>query len=350
MPPNVSPKDDPSVRIPAAVRAAAANAEALQKRIYNPEPEPPAEPGNNPPIPGETQVTSPGNPETPETHAETQVTQPDNTRQQPAEPPAEPDQPVDWEHRYNSMKGRWQRDTKLLSDRLADLEGVIANMQTVPPRAAAAPAGQPEPEVFLTQKEIDEYGPEFIEVVGRKASEVAAPLLKQIKDLEARINGVSTTVVKDAKQKLYEYLDVKLPQWRELNDDPRFISWLKLPDDYSGAIRHTLMMRAFEQHDAPRVLRFFNGFLADEVADDPAKQPDPPQARAAKVPLETFAAPGKAKTAAASAAPAEKPILTRPEISAFYLDVQRGKYRGRDAERDAFEKRIFEAQRSGRIR
>ena len=77
-------------------------------------------------------------------------------------------------------------------------------------------------------------------------------------------------------------------------------------------------------------------------------RPAPAQPPAGKVPLEAFAAPGRAKTAAATA-PAEKPIITRAQIATFYADKAAGKYRGKEAEADRLERMIFEAQRDGRI-
>lgn len=77
---------------------------------------------------------------------------------------------------------------------------------------------------------------------------------------------------------------------------------------------------------------------------------DVPTEKVAKVPLAKFAAPGRAKTAAGTSAPAEKPIITRAQIAAFYADIANGKYRGKDAEKAKLEATIFEAQREGRIR
>jgi hypothetical protein len=146
-------------------------------------------------------------------------------------------------------------------------------------------------------------------------------------------------------------LDAQVPNWRELNSNSEFLSWLNLPDAYSGAIRKELLTAAYNRSDANRVAAFFKGFISDEAATNPASysQPDHVAPRSNKVSLETLAAPGRAKTAAASA-PAEKPIFTRAHITEFYSDVRRGKYAGKEAEKDRIEKDIFAAQREGRIR
>ena len=136
------------------------------------------------------------------------------------------------------------------------------------------------------------------------------------------------------------------------------MQWLALPDTYSGAIRHNLLKAAWERNDTPRAAAFFQGFLAEEAAVDPAARPpngsrvpdvalNGGQRSNGKVPLETFAAPGRAKSAAET--PAEKPLISRSQISAFYAQCSAGKFRGNEAERVRLEKMIFDAQAEGRI-
>ena len=81
--------------------------------------------------------------------------------------------------------------------------------------------------------------------------------------------------------------------------------------------------------------------------EDEEPQPAEPNG---KLSLESFAAPGRAKTSAASSAPVEKPLITRAQISQFYADSASGKYRGREAEKNQLEAMIFDAEREGRIR
>ena len=146
-------------------------------------------------------------------------------------------------------------------------------------------------------------------------------------------------------------LDEKLPNWRDLNTNEEFLSWLQLPDAYSGDIRHNMLKAAYAQGNAHRVLAFFNGFLAEEAAVAPAQgEPDYSTTTVSKVPLQNFAAPGRAKTAASASAPAEKLNISRAQVASFYADVAAGRYRGRDAEKNKLEAQIFEAQREGRIR
>lgn len=344
------PRTDPAASLPAAVRAAGKLADDKHKAVYskNNAPEP---------KPGDDNIKIADAPATPEPAAATPTPEPTPApAPEPVtstgNPPAE-----NWEHRYNSMKGRYDRSQdqiRALSDQISQLQVVIATMQQPTPQ----PADTLPPDSLLTPQEETDYGAEFLSVVGKKAKQIVNPEVASLKAelaaVKQQLANVGGYVQTSARQRMLDTLNEKVPSWPEVNENDKFIAWLQLPDAYSGVIRHELLKAAYERNDTPRVLAFFTGFLAEEAAVDPAPggldavpaAPTPP----AKVPLESLAAPGRAKSTAAPSAPAEKPIITRSQIQQFYLDVAANKYRGREQEKDRLEKMIFDAEKEGRIR
>jgi len=349
---SVTLQDDPNIKLPRSVREAAAKADQMFHSYRDfPVNEPTKEGTDITP-----QVTQDGNPELAATTLTADVQNPAQVTQEVTQQPTEDDQ--SWEHKYKSLHGRFlqsQGQNRSMADQIRDLQGVIATMQAT---AAAAPVPQVSDFKFesqLTPEEINDYGADLLTVVGKKAREEFAPIAKayeaKIAQLESRLEGFSGFVQQDSHQKLVSTLDARLPNWREINTNQQYLDWLSLPDPYSGAIRHDMLKAAYAQGNAPRVLAFFNGFLAEEAVVDPvAKEPDQKTVTVDKVPLATFAAPGRAKTAASAQAPAEKPIFTRAQIAGFYADISQGKYRGRDDAKNKAEAEIFAAQREGRIR
>lgn len=344
---NIAPIDE-NVKVPAAVRAQAKRSEDLVNRINAGQ-----APFGEQPAPAVEVLAAPA----------ADPPQPALTAEPAAEPAAElPADPQEedtgnWENRYNSMKGRFTRaieQNKSLSDRIGHLENMISTLQTAPP-AAPSPAATPkfDLEKLLTDDEVRDYGPDFLEVVGKKAREAMAPVIKGYEDkiatMENQLKGVSKVVTQDAKDKMHEFLDKKIPDWQQINFDPAFISWLSLPDTFSGAIRQGMLNSAYAQGDAPRVAAFFNGFLTEEATVRPAT-PGTTSPVTPKIPLASLAAPGRAKSAASTELPAEKPVFTRAQITSFYSEVAAGKYRGRDADKNKREAEIFSASREGRIR
>ena len=351
---NILPPSDPDVKIPAGVKAAAAKADAAFKAAY-PDQAPDQVPtGAEPPqtSAGEPAgVTSPREPQPPR---EQVAPAPSAYQQESQQEPQE----VNWEHRFNSMQGRYnksQESIKQMSDQIANLQNVLATVQSDPQPYRKNPELQFNS--LLSPEEVSEYGEEFLGVVGKKAQEAAGPLVASLKneidELRSQLGHVGGSIAQNERQKMFSQLDEYLDGWRDINKDPRFLQWLALPDTYSGAIRHNLLKAAWERNDTPRAAAFFQGFLAEEAAVDPARgQPNGSQAPTyqqpnGKVPLDTYAAPGRAKSAAGI--PAEKPQISRSQISNFYAQCAAGKYRGNEQEKNRLEKMIFDAQAEGRI-
>lgn len=333
---------DPDVKVPAAIRAASLKAEQLHQQAYETEPPAQVEPTEKPVqelrmedgggVPSAAETAPPAKPEG-------------------REPP--PDSKEEWEHKYNSLKPRFDRQNDTitqLSSRINQLERLIANS------AQPTPAERRNPDLNfkpINSEEKEAYGEDFLDVAARAAQEKLTPELKKLAD---KVEELNEQQKKNAKTAMYQFLNNNLPSWRQINRSPRFIAWCNLPDAFSGAIRMHMLQDAFERGDAPRVLRFFNGFLTDEAATDPAfgSQPETPRTPPnggtnGKVPLEQFAAPGRAKAPAGSELPAEKETISSAQIAQFYLNVQKGVYRGNPAEKDRLERMIFEAQADGRV-
>lgn len=353
---------DPNLKLPKSVLAASARADEIHRAMLGQ-----TEEGQN----DQEGVTQDGNPDTDpaslasnpvdgnqapqtDTNAQNQTQNAQNTQGGEGE--------ETWEHKYKSVHGRYVRAQETIrqqADTIQNLQNVIATMQASGPSGPSGPVTSEVTELsaekLITPEEANDYGEDFLKVVGKKAREELAPVINgyktEIDRLKKQLEGVSGVFQQDAQKKLLSNLDEKLPNWRQLNTDQQFLDWLSLPDPYSGVIRHDMLKAAYAQGNAHRVLAFFNGFLAEEAAVAPASaEPEVGTTTVPKVPLQNLAAPGRAKTAAATTAPAEKPFFTRAQIAAFYADVAAGKYRGRDADKNKAEVEIFSAQREGRIR
>lgn len=337
---------DETVPIPAAIRAAGARAAELHKQAYEeptpPQPEaPPAE--ATPPAPAPQPEAPPAAQTPPAPQPEASTAQPDNGQR-------------NWENDFKAMKGRY--DSSLQT--IAGLNGRISQLEQLLSRApapAAPPAQQRTPDLTfkpVTADERENFGDEFLDVAARAAAEKFAPtitsLTQELEQLKRTMIDVTTKSADDIKRENWAFLDSKMPNWRTVNRDQNFIAWANLPDPFSGVIRMAMIRDAFDKGDAPRVLRFYQGFLSDEAATGPAAQQTETPGNG-KVPLESFAAPGRATSPAASVqqAPVEKETISHAQIAAFYLAVQKGHYKGNEAEKDRLERMIFEAQADGRV-
>lgn len=357
----LSSKVDPNVKIPASVKAAGERSDELAKQA--------AEAKKNRSLEVDAPVVI-AQPTPPNPGVVVANFDPNNPQ-----PPGEPSMPQDqqnWEHQFNSLKGRYDRaeqDNRRLAGQIGDLQRLITAMNTVPPPQSQQPPQEGSgvrftgpitgrsPSRRITDKEVADFGADLIDVMGRRAMEVAdAVFLPQISQYEGRlaqlerqVGGVRQTVEYDAQTRMYHQLDRDIPNWKEINSHPDFVSWLQMPDPLSGQIRHSLLGQAYNSNQANRVTEFFRRFLSDQGqhqgngASLPAVNAPAPQ-----LDLLALAAPGRAKTGQ-SQVPGDKPVFSVADVKRFYTESANGHYAGREEEYNKIQQAIFEAGREGRI-
>ena len=369
---------DPNIHLPKNIRDASKRAEILQQALVG-EAEPSVLPPTNeqtppngvapttPPAPS-SEAAPPPQAAAPALPPAAPPTPPPAAAPSPPQPPAEPElSPEEWRNRFSAMKGRFDRMSEqvlMMGEQMHRLEAENAMLRSAapppPPANGHAPTGS-----LITEQEMQDYGPEFVDLVRRAATEIAAPLHQEIQGLQNRLGQVQKETGNAFLTRMHATVGGLVPNWQDLNRDARFISWVQLPDVYSGVMRQQLMQDAWNSGDANRVAAFFRAFLAEEAAVDPrasarAPQPPPPASLAPGLPaavpgvplgtrlsLEHLAAPGRAQSSAQM--PADKPVYTAQQITQFYTECAAGKWRTREADRAAIDADIIAAQHEGRI-
>lgn len=354
------PPIDETVHLPKSVRDAAARADAYYKAAEAP----PAD-GEAPPVEGAPEAPpAPVEPPKPPKAPKAKKAAPEASEAPPAPveaPPAPVEAPVaetEWEHRYRSMKGRYdasqqilgqmQEQMTMMGEELSRTQNVLMQLQGSNTTTAAPTTS------LITPKDEQDYGKDLIDLTRRAALDAVQPKLTKLEEENSQLRQ---QVTQSSQMGVAQLLDREVPNWREINRDVRFKNWLSLRNVYSGVVRKRELDAAYQAADAPRVLAFFKGFVSDEAiatgSGDPApstEQPAPAPRQAA-VALENLSAPGRARPAGGDTpTPADKPIFTRAQIARFYSDVRRGMYTGRDKEKAAFEQALFAAQGEGRVR
>jgi hypothetical protein len=192
-----------------------------------------------------------------------------------------------------------------------------------------------------------------LSVVERKAEEVVRP---KVAYLQNENNALREQLSRVQNNDVWGALASALPNWREINGNPAFHDWLRLPDPYSGVVRQEMLSAAFGAGDAGRVLAFFRGFLAEhsehmgqQAQPEPQAPPVQQPVRKAAVKLESLAAPGRASPSPPASATSAKPPITNKDVSHFYWQVTHGQWNGREAEKLARENEIHAAVREGRV-
>jgi hypothetical protein len=360
MPKETSLPVDDSVTLPPSVRRAAKAAEKAHAAAYAdpaPPPDPAAPAQVDPAVPAQVDPAVPAQVDPAPQPAPAPQPEPAPSPELAPQPDPAP-QSDNWEHRYYSMKGRYDQSQSTIGsmqEQMRDLGNELMRTQQLV-RQPAQQSPNPQTSVkLLTPEDESNYGTELIDVVKRAAQEAINP---QLTKLERENQQLRQSVTKSAQAGVHQTLSAAVPDWEAINVNPRFHNWLRLPDLYSGHVRGQMLKQAFQAADAPRVIAFFKGFIADEVAagqiqQAPQQQPAPTPPRTAAVSLDTLVAPGRARPAPgeqSGQSPDAKPVFTRGQISNFYTQVRQGVFEGNVKEKDKIEQSIFRAQAEGRVR
>ena len=354
---------DETVKIPEAVKRAAAFAEAHYAKSADVpvQPQPAAAQPANQPANQPAQTDQPVNivavPAPPVVEGPRPLLTepvPDQVQPQPVSAPVETSlQPDNWEHRYLSMKGRYDQSQQIMGGMQEQMTEMGQQLQRLVGQQNQQRQEPPKPVKVITPEDERTYGPELIDLARRAAREEMQPQFEAARQESQRASQRTQGL---AEQEVRNQLDVQMPNWREINTDPAFLQWLNLRDLYSGSVRRILLTQAFQAASAPRVIAFFKGYLAEAQATgqlpaQPATATTPVPPRQAAVSLDTLVSPGRAQPAPGSdGQPPEAPIFTHRQVREFYSHAGMARYAGRQADRVADEKLIFEAQAAGRVR
>ena len=350
---------DPNMRyappVPAAIRKIAADAEALQVATYKPA----AAPASEPPAaaPAATTVVA----------TERQPGQPTNPTGNPPAPASAPAQApaTDWEQKYRSLEGRFNIQVQELraarenAAHIPQLQAQIADLRVKLEAATRAPSPTPAP-ATLDPKDVETWGEDLLSAARRSARAELQPeveaLRRQIEQLTQTTKTQQQQVQATTVEQNRRNVDAQLPtlvgaDWNDTNNDPGFLAWLQERDIISGAVRMPMLINAYNSGDATRVAAIFNTWRSQHTERTstgaaPAQTPT----GAGTIPLETFAAPGAGRAAPTSngAAPTDV-YVTQKEITQFYSDVAKDKYRNNPAGKARREAEIFAAIAGGRV-
>ena len=254
---------------------------------------------------------------------------------------------------YNAEVPRLHQQNRELNQRVQQMEQLLASLSAQKEPAADTPAVV---EKLVTERDVAEYG-ESIDVMRRVSMEAVNPLVQRLTKLEQLLTQMQTNVVPQvqavaqrqqlsAEQQFWKDLTGLVPNFRDINANGDFQTWLLEPDPLTGITRQTYLDDAQRALDARRVSNFFRTWLGTTGQADDAQ---PTTGRATNSELEKQVAPGRSRGSGTPAASNKAKVYSPQDIQKFFDDVRSGKYKGREADRDRIERDIFAAQRENRI-
>ena len=99
-----------------------------------------------------------------------------------------------------------------------------------------------------------------------KSAAAAHAVAPHLQELERQNAELRNHLAREVRRNLDQRLAEAVPNFREIDRDPRWLQWLTGRDALSGQIRQQLLDDAVAKGNAGRVIAFFRGFLQEAAA------------------------------------------------------------------------------------
>jgi hypothetical protein len=257
--------------------------------------------------------------------------------------------------RWRSLQGSYNAEVRTrheLQSRVQHMEQLLASLSA---QQSASTPQQPVVDKLVTDKDVEEYG-ESLDVMRKVSREELAPVAQRFAQIEQMLRQMQMNIVPQvqnltqrqnvsAEQQFWAELATTVPNFRDINGNEEFQSWLLEADPLTGITRQTYLDDAQRSLDARRVANFFRTWLEITGQATVAQS----TGRATSSELEKQVTPGRSRGSGTAAASNKAKTYSPQDIQKFFNDVRVGKFKGREQERDRIERDIFAAQREGRI-
>jgi hypothetical protein len=175
---------------------------------------------------------------------------------------------------------------------------------------------------YLTAEDEQNYGRDLIDVAQRAAMQTVAPHLQNLEQQNAQLRR---DVAKEARHRMDAAVEKEIPNYREIDKNPRWHRWLLGIDPLSSRVRQTLLNAAISAGNASRVIAFFQQFQREDAG---ASQ-------------QTYSPTSNRQSA--------KPIYSPTQIKQLYEQHRKGLWSGREAEWARLEADFCAASGEGRV-
>lgn len=278
----------------------------------------------------------------------------ENTEQEgavtPSEPEVVPKPPVvdegTWEHKYKVLSGKYDAEVprlhasvKDLGTKLADALDEIGRLKA----AASAATAQATVETAVTDKDVEIFGKDLIDLQRRIAGEVSAKFETQLNELKSRNDALQAqleqTGNKVTTMTFEQRLARDIPDFDEINDDPNWVAWLDEYDPLLRTQRRVVAQEAFNNGDVDALVDYVNVFRSTT---------QPPKVKTKQSELERQIVPSRTSAPTAAVTPKGK-MYTAAQVDGLFSKIRQLNIQGKFDEATKLDAEITAAYAEGRV-
>lgn len=221
-----------------------------------------AEPTPEEPKPEELEPTPEAQQEQPEPESKPEQKPRETTSEVPEET---------WQQKYRTLKGMYDAEVPRLHAQVKELNHALAQVKQqleAKPTATTQPTYQQSS--LVTEDDVEAFGKDLIEVQRKVAREVAMEFKAELDALKAENENLRTMVTQTGTQmgevSFEQRLFQRVPNWAQLNNDPKWIAWLDEFDPMLRGPRRAAAQAAYNANDADGVAYYVDLFTQQNAA------------------------------------------------------------------------------------
>ena len=262
--------------------------------------------------------------------------------------PTESDELKQAQKRFNNYKASTDLTIRDLRQELAQAKSKFGNLQIEYSKLIQKINAEAPTTSIFSEEDVEILGEPAVNALNKGVNEILEKKIKPLQDEVTKSRKeLADREIKDAEamaMKSYNKFITKLgeivPDFQEVNVSKGFLEYMDEPDELSGYPRKHLFTRAEQALDVERIASFFTNYK---------KRLGPSKTEVLESAITPTGVPGTSPVASKDK---ETLVVTRGFIDKFYDDYNRGKYRGKDGQKEAtrIEKIIEKAVLSGQVR
>mgnify|MGYP005844839585 CR=1 FL=1 len=232
-----------------------------------------------------------------------------------------------FKQRYNSLKGKYDKEVPRLHNELKDLkQSVLERLGSLEETSKKTETEEPPPVNEKVEEFKEKYGDELHDYLLTLIKEEGSSLLKdEIKPVSEKLNTIEEDTQSQKLTKFMETIDGKVSdsakgKWQDIlaGEDENFLEFLDKPDPSGMFTYGEVFAKASNDWNSDRIAKVVDKFFEEQAPASEKKD----KARKEK---EALIAPPR-KTRSKAPEGNEKKIWTQDDMKQFEKDDRQGKY------------------------
>ena len=183
-----------------------------------------------------------------------------------------------WEHKYRRLQGKYDAEVPRLHSEVRELKQMLQQIQAEKAQAQQAQSQsdaeqseQKSRDPLVTDKDVEAFGDDLIDLQRRVAKEVAGEFQQELGKLRHENEQLRQQMTQTQGATFETRLVQAIPDFQQINTDPRWVAWLDEFDPMIQGPRRAVAEAAYHRGDVEAVKAYVDLFKQTVEEPKPAQ-------------------------------------------------------------------------------